>query len=213
MPKLSRILSPLTLGCKVSLSFTKKASLRYIFLALLNNVLTCCPQHSNSSSPGSLFHVSSRQSLRPCSSASASIPRLCITKSVGRDDYVAMCTLPFSISYSILLGIGTRYGIGLHAWDLPPELYPSYLKVRPSFFQSEWLKVLIRLTHTYTHPPVDLRLVNHIRDIAPRLPPRDPAPLPAPLRCQYPVSLYHVGRHCLCDLLPFVQFNHSALRL
>ena len=55
--------------------------------------------------------------------------RLYITRSVGRDDYVALCTLPFSIFYSILLGIGTRYGIGLHAWDLPPELYPSYLKV------------------------------------------------------------------------------------
>ena len=64
--------------------------------------------------------------------------RIYITKNIGRDDFVALCTLPFAIFYSVLLGIGTRYGIGLHVWDFPPELLPSYYKVSlPIIFKAK----------------------------------------------------------------------------
>ena len=46
----------------------------------------------------------------------------------GWDDYTALLTLPFSIAYGALLGVATRHGMGLHAWDMTGELRDEYQK-------------------------------------------------------------------------------------
>ena len=48
--------------------------------------------------------------------------RLRINRLVSWDDYAAVITLPFCIVYGLFLGISTRYGMGLHTWDLPSGL-------------------------------------------------------------------------------------------
>ena len=47
---------------------------------------------------------------------------------LGWDDYLALLTLPFSISYSVLLCISTRHGMGLHAWEMTQEVRSDYQK-------------------------------------------------------------------------------------
>ena len=49
-----------------------------------------------------------------------------INRAIGWDDYAALITLPFCIAYSILIGISTRHGMGLHAWDLTGDLGEQY---------------------------------------------------------------------------------------
>lgn len=51
-----------------------------------------------------------------------------INRVIGWDDYAALVTLPFCIAYAVLLGISTRYGMGLHAWDFPGDLREQYQK-------------------------------------------------------------------------------------
>lgn len=51
-----------------------------------------------------------------------------ITCAIGWEDYAALITLPFCIAYGTLLGISTRYGMGLHAWDFPGDLREQYQK-------------------------------------------------------------------------------------
>ena len=54
--------------------------------------------------------------------------RYFINKAIGWDDYVAAATLPFVIAYGTLLGINTRYGMGLHQKDLPDDLQVDYYR-------------------------------------------------------------------------------------
>ena len=51
-----------------------------------------------------------------------------INWTIGWDDYTALLTLPFCIAFAVILGIATRYGMGLHAWDLPGDLIEQYQK-------------------------------------------------------------------------------------
>ncbi len=44
--------------------------------------------------------------------------RVAVTRNLGWDDYAAVVTLPFCIGFSIVLGISTRYGMGLHLRDV-----------------------------------------------------------------------------------------------
>lgn len=44
--------------------------------------------------------------------------RLAVTHNIGWDDYTAVVTLMFCISFSVVLGVSTRYGMGLHQWDV-----------------------------------------------------------------------------------------------
>ena len=44
--------------------------------------------------------------------------RLSITHNIGKDDYAALITLISCICFSIVLGISTHYGMGLHRWDV-----------------------------------------------------------------------------------------------
>lgn len=44
--------------------------------------------------------------------------RVVVTRNLGWDDYAAMITLLFCISFSVVLGISTRFGMGLHSWDV-----------------------------------------------------------------------------------------------
>ena len=51
-----------------------------------------------------------------------------INRAIGWDDYLALLTLPFSISYSVLLCVATRHGMGLHARDMSEALREEYQK-------------------------------------------------------------------------------------
>ncbi|KAF6235788.1 hypothetical protein HO173_005983 [Letharia columbiana] len=51
-----------------------------------------------------------------------------IIRAIGWEDYAALITLPFCIAYGTLLGVSTRYGMGLHAWDFPGDLREQYQK-------------------------------------------------------------------------------------
>lgn len=44
--------------------------------------------------------------------------RVVVTHNLGWDDYATMVTLPFCIGFSVVLGVSTRYGMGLHLWDV-----------------------------------------------------------------------------------------------
>ena len=44
--------------------------------------------------------------------------RIVVTNNLSWDDYAAMITLLFSISFSVVLGISTRFGMGLHLRDV-----------------------------------------------------------------------------------------------
>ena len=44
--------------------------------------------------------------------------RVVVTRNLGWDDYATMVTLLFCIGFSVVLGISTRYGMGLHLWDV-----------------------------------------------------------------------------------------------
>ena len=54
--------------------------------------------------------------------------RAFILRSLGWDDYISLISLPFIISYSIVLIYATKYGMGLHVWDMDPILESSYYK-------------------------------------------------------------------------------------
>ena len=54
--------------------------------------------------------------------------RIFINRAIGLDDYVATATLPFVIAYGTLLGINTKYGMGLHQIDMPESLEIDYYK-------------------------------------------------------------------------------------
>lgn len=58
--------------------------------------------------------------------------RVVVTHNLGWDDYAAMITLLFCIGFSIVLGMSTRYGMGLHTWDMTPELMSDH---------SEWIYI------------------------------------------------------------------------
>ena len=51
-----------------------------------------------------------------------------INHAIGWDDYIALATLPLCIACGVLLGIASRYGIGVHAWDIPSDLREQYFK-------------------------------------------------------------------------------------
>ena len=51
--------------------------------------------------------------------------RVVVTRNLGWDDYAAMVTLLFCIGFSVVLGISTRYGMGLHLWDVRLNLWLS----------------------------------------------------------------------------------------
>lgn len=51
-----------------------------------------------------------------------------INRALGWDDYTALLTLPFCVAYAVLVGISTRYGMGLHAWDFHGDLREQYQK-------------------------------------------------------------------------------------
>lgn len=44
--------------------------------------------------------------------------RVFVTHNLGCDDYVALITLLFCICFSVVLGISTEYGMGLHTYDV-----------------------------------------------------------------------------------------------
>lgn len=44
--------------------------------------------------------------------------RLYVTRNIGWDDYASLITLPFCIGFSVVIGISTRYGMGLHLRDV-----------------------------------------------------------------------------------------------
>lgn len=44
--------------------------------------------------------------------------RIAVTHNLGWDDYATMVTLPFCIGFSVVLGVSTRFGMGLHLWDV-----------------------------------------------------------------------------------------------
>lgn len=47
--------------------------------------------------------------------------RIVVTRNVGWDDYTAIITLFFCIGFSVVLGMSTRYGMGLHSYDVRPS--------------------------------------------------------------------------------------------
>ena len=52
--------------------------------------------------------------------------RYFVNRSVGLDDYAAFITLPLSIVYSVLIGLSTRHGMGLHEIDFTPALFEQW---------------------------------------------------------------------------------------
>ena len=48
--------------------------------------------------------------------------RLRIIRVKGWDDYAALIALPFCIAQGSVICMATRYGVGLHMWDLPIDL-------------------------------------------------------------------------------------------
>ena len=44
--------------------------------------------------------------------------RIVVTHNLGLDDYAAMVTLLFCISFSVVLGVSTMFGMGLHLRDV-----------------------------------------------------------------------------------------------
>ena len=51
-----------------------------------------------------------------------------INRAMGWDDYIALVTLPFCIACGVLLGIATRYGMGISAGDFFDDLGQQYQK-------------------------------------------------------------------------------------
>lgn len=51
-----------------------------------------------------------------------------IDRAIGWDDYIVLATLPLCIACGVLLGIASRYGKGVHAWDIPSDLREQYLR-------------------------------------------------------------------------------------
>ena len=51
-----------------------------------------------------------------------------INRAIGWDDYIALVTLPFCIARGVLLGIATRYGMGISAGDFFDDLGQQYQK-------------------------------------------------------------------------------------
>ena len=64
--------------------------------------------------------------------------RCFINRSMGWDDYVALLTLPFCITYSSLIGVSTLYGMGLHQKDLTAanlqEQYYLWIAIASEFY-------------------------------------------------------------------------------
>ena len=58
--------------------------------------------------------------------------RIVVTHNLSWDDYAAMVTLLFCISFSVVLGVSTRFGMGLHLWDVRFNLRES-LRSRDMF--------------------------------------------------------------------------------
>ena len=54
--------------------------------------------------------------------------RFFVNRAIGWDDYAATATLPFVITYGVILGINTQYGMGLHEKDMPDSLQVDYYK-------------------------------------------------------------------------------------
>lgn len=46
--------------------------------------------------------------------------RIFVTRNLGPDDYAAMVTLVFCIGFSVVLGVSTEFGMGLHLRDVSP---------------------------------------------------------------------------------------------
>ena len=46
--------------------------------------------------------------------------RVHVTRNLGPDDYAAMMTLLFCIAFSVVLGVSTQFGMGLHLRDVSP---------------------------------------------------------------------------------------------
>ena len=44
--------------------------------------------------------------------------RIYVTRNLGADDYAAMMTLLFCIAFSVVLGVSTQFGMGLHLRDV-----------------------------------------------------------------------------------------------
>lgn len=55
--------------------------------------------------------------------------RVFVTHNLGWDDYAAVITLPFCIGFSIVLGLSTQYGMGLHLKDVRNFLICSTVSV------------------------------------------------------------------------------------
>ncbi|MCJ1458275.1 hypothetical protein MMC28_008646 [Mycoblastus sanguinarius] len=58
--------------------------------------------------------------------------RVVVTHNLGWDDYAAIVTLSACIGFSCVLGISTKYGMGLHLKDMTPELKSDH---------SEWIYI------------------------------------------------------------------------
>ena len=57
--------------------------------------------------------------------------RVVVTHNLGWDDYAAIVTLSACIGFSCVLGISTKYGMGLHLKDvrfIPESLFPSHCR-------------------------------------------------------------------------------------
>ena len=55
--------------------------------------------------------------------------RIVVTHNLGWDDYAAMVTLLFCISFSVVLGVSTMFGMGLHLRDVSlssEHLFPGH---------------------------------------------------------------------------------------
>ena len=56
------------------------------------------------------------------------VTRIYVSRAVGWDDYCALATFPFLVAYGVILGINTRYGMGLHEEDMPKGIVIEYYR-------------------------------------------------------------------------------------
>lgn len=75
-----------------------------------------------------------------------------VTRNLGCDDYAAIITLFFCIAFSIVLAISTQYGMGLHLYDMTPELvidHSQWIYISSAFYLPSILGYRIALLLMY----------------------------------------------------------------
>ena len=59
--------------------------------------------------------------------------RIFVTRNLGPDDYAAMVTLLFCVGFSVVLGVSTQFGMGLHLKDVRSALETPVISLNPAF--------------------------------------------------------------------------------